>query len=88
MNSQDSTGAAQGAPVQDSPRRGLGQGAAPLGRFLPLDAILARYMLRLSVCPSVHHKPVLYRNDRTNRAGFCHGCFLLSIPRCIIGNFG
>ena len=52
MNSQDSTGAAQGAPVQDSPRRGLGQGAAPLGRFLPLDAILARYMLS-SVCLSV-----------------------------------
>jgi len=55
VNSQDSTGAAQGAPVLDSPRRGLGQAAAPLGRFLPLDAILARYMLSsvcLSVCPS------------------------------------
>jgi len=38
--------------VQDSPRRGLGQAAAPLGRFLPLDAILARYMLS-SVCLSV-----------------------------------
>jgi len=27
----------------------------------------------LSVCLSVHHKPVLYRNDWTNRAGICHG---------------
>jgi len=30
-------------------------------------------MLSLCVCLSVHHKPVLYRNDWTNWAGICHG---------------
>jgi len=38
-----------------------------LGRFLPRDAMLARYML--SSCPS-QAGIVLYRNDWTNRAGF------------------
>ena len=37
--------------------------------FLPRDAMLARYLLSSRVCPSVY-KPVLYRNDWTNRAGF------------------
>ena len=45
-----------------------------VGTFLPRDAMLAQYLLsscvRLSVRPSVCHKPVLYRNDWTNRAGF------------------
>ena len=31
------------------------------------DALLARCMLSSSVRPSVRHKPVIYRNDRTNR---------------------
>ena len=30
----------------------------------------------LSSCPSVRYKPVLYRNDWMNRAGFCNGSFL------------
>jgi len=49
---------------------------------LPRDAMLARYIYiccrRVSVC----HKPVLYRNDWTNRASFWHGGFLPSIPHC------
>jgi len=32
--------------------------------------------VRLSVCLSVCHKPVLYRNDETDRADFWHGNFL------------
>jgi len=40
------------------------------------------------VCPSVHHKPVLYRKDWTNRAGFPHACFLSPIPHCVIRKFG
>jgi len=31
--------------------------------------MLARH-IAVVVCPSVRHEPVLYRNDRTNRAGF------------------
>ena len=31
--------------------------------FLPRDAMLARYVLCLSVRPSVYHKPVMYQND-------------------------
>jgi len=31
-----------------------------------------RLFVSLSVRPSVRHKPVLYRNDYTNRAGFGH----------------
>jgi len=61
--------------------------------FLQRDAALARYMcchrvsdrpsdgVRTSVCPSVRHKPVVYRNDWTNRAGFWHGGFLPPIVR-------
>ena len=45
--------------------------------FLPRDAMLARYLL--SSYLSVHHKPVFYRNDWTNRAGFSHGGFLSPI---------
>jgi len=37
---------------------------------------------------SVCHKPVLYRNDRTNRAGFWHEGFLLPIPHTVLREFG
>jgi len=40
------------------------------------------------VRPSVCHKPVLYRNDWTNRAGFRHGSFFPSIPHCVIWKYG
>ena len=49
--------------------------------FLRRDAKLPR---RLSVC----HKPVLYRNDWTNRAGFWHGGFLPRTPHCVLRKFG
>ena len=42
----------------------------------------------MSVCPSVCHKPVLYRKDRTTRAGFWHGGFRPLIPHCVIRKFG
>ena len=49
------------------------------GVFLQLDAMLARCCPHASVCPSVRqsvcHKPVLHRNDWTNRAGFWYGGF-------------
>ena len=47
-------------------------------QFLLHDAMLAWYMLSSCLCvgPSVCHKPVLYRNDWTDRAGFWHGCFI------------
>jgi len=45
--------------------------------FLPRASMLARYMLSSCVRPSVRHKPVLYLNDWTNRAGLWHGGFLL-----------
>ena len=47
--------------------------------FLPRDA-----KRRLSVC----HKPVLYRKDWTNRAGFWHGGFLPRTPHCVLRKFG
>ena len=37
--------------------------------------------VRLSVCLSVCHKPILYRNDRTNRAG------LSPILHCVLTKF-
>jgi len=37
--------------------------------------------VRTSVFPSVRHKPVVYQNDWTNRAGFWHGGFLPPIVR-------
>ena len=40
----------------------------------------------LCVRPSVRHKPVLYRNDWTNRAGFWQEGFLS--PHCVIRKFG
>jgi len=43
---------------------------------------------RVSVCPSVCHKPVLYGNDWTNRAFFWRGGFLPPIPHCIVRNLG
>jgi len=55
-----------------------------LGRFLPRDAMLARYML--SSCPS-QAGIVLYRNDWTNRAGF-FAWMLLPIPHCVVRKFG
>jgi len=54
--------------------------------------MLTRYILSscvcLSVCPSVRHKPVLYRNHHTNRAGFWHDGFHPHVPDCVIRNFG
>ena len=60
-------------------------------RLLPRDAILALYMLSSvfvcpSVCPSVRHKPVLYRNDWTNRAGFFE--IEAYISHCVIRKCG
>jgi len=48
----------------------------------------AIYML--SVCLSVCHKPVLYPNDCTNRAGFWRGRggFLPPAPHCVIRKSG
>ena len=47
--------------------------------FLPRDAKLAPWPLRLSVC----HKVEFYKNNRMNPAGFGHGSFLPQI-RCVI----
>jgi len=44
--------------------------------------------VRPSVCLSVRHKPVLYRNDWTNRADFWHGGFFLPTPDCLIRKIG
>ena len=41
----------------------------------------------LSVCLSIRHKLVMYRNDWTNRFGFWHGGFLPAIPHCVLRNF-
>jgi len=41
----------------------------------------------LSVRPSVCHKPVLYRNDWTNRVVFWHGGFHPLISHCVIRKF-
>ena len=62
--------------------------AAHVKAFLPRDAMLARYLLS----SYVRHKPVLYRNDWTNRAAFRHGDFLPPTPHCVgylqkLGNF-
>jgi len=43
---------------------------------LPRDAVLARYMLLSFVCPSIRYKPIWYRDDYTDRAGFRRGRFL------------
>ena len=59
---------------------------------LPRDAIVCGIccrrvsilFVRLSAC----HKPVLYRNDWTNRAGFWHRGLLPHIPRCVIRKYG
>ena len=45
--------------------------------LLPHDAMLTRNLLSSRVRPS---KPVLFRNDWTNQAGFCHVGFLPPIP--------
>jgi len=46
------------------------------------------YAVVLCVCVSVHYKPVLYRNDWTDRAGFWHGGCLPSFLHCALGKFG
>jgi len=45
-------------------------------------AVVVCLSVWLSVRSSVRHKPVLYRNDWTNQAGFWYGGFLPSIPHC------
>ena len=42
----------------------------------------------LSVCPSVRHKSVFYRNGSTNRAGFWHVSFLTPVLHCVKRKFG
>jgi len=51
---------------------------------LPRDAMLAWYLLSSYVRLSVCYKPVLYRNNRTNRAGFWHGGFLSLILHSVV----
>jgi len=63
--------------------------------FLAVKVLLPRAVYAVVVCPSVRlsvrlsvcHKPVLYRNDWTNRAGFWHGGFLPPVPLCVIRKF-
>jgi len=42
----------------------------------------------MSVCSSVYHKPVVYQNDWTNRAGFWHGSFIPPLPHCAVRKYG
>jgi len=57
---------------------GLSRGLSASRLFLPRDAVPAQYNCcrcgfvrqSISVRLSVRHKPVLYRNEWTNRAGF------------------
>jgi len=51
-------------------------------------AVVVSLSVWLSVRSSVRHKPVLYRNDWTNRAGFWYGGFLPPIPHCALKTFG
>jgi len=51
-------------------------------------AVVVCLSVWLSVRSSVRHKPVLYRNDWTNRAGFWYGGFLPPIPHCVLKTFG
>jgi len=44
---------------------------------------LAQHSLSSCVHLSVHHKPALYQNDWTNRAGVWHWRFLLPITHCL-----
>ena len=50
-------------------------------RLAALGAITVRCRV------SVSHKPVLCRNDWTNRAGIWHGCFLPPRPHCVVRKF-
>ena len=52
------------------------------------DATLARYLLSSCVRLSVHHSPVLCRNNWTNRAGFGHGSFPPPVHNVVIRKFG
>ena len=56
--------------------------------FIARRYMLARYTLSLCVRLSVCHKPVLYRNDWTNRAGFRHGGFLPPVSHCVVRKCG
>ena len=44
------------------------------------------------LCPTIYllvrHKPVLCRNDWTNRADFWFGGFFLPVPHCVVRKFG
>ena len=51
------------------------------------SVVYASSCVCLSIHPSVCHKPVFYRNDWTNRAGFWHGGFLPPIPHCVVRKF-
>ena len=42
----------------------------------------------VSVCPSVRHKSVFYRNGWTNWAGFWHVSFLPPVLHCVKSKFG
>ena len=51
-----------------------------LGRqFLPPDAVLARYVPCLRLCPSVSQKSEFYWNGWTNQSGFWHRRFVSPI---------
>jgi len=53
---------------------------------IPLNPRTSGYDLDLR--RSVRHKSVIYRNSRTNRAGFLHGSFIRPILHCFIRKFG
>jgi len=48
----------------------------------------ARMVFAVVMCPSIHHKPVLYRNNWTDRADFWNGAFHLAILHCVVRKFG
>ena len=43
---------------------------------------------RVTVCLSVRHTPVLYRNECTGRADFLHTSFPRTMLRCVLGKLG
>jgi len=58
------------------------------GQFVFTARRYASAVYAVVVCPSVlfvRHKPVLYRNHWTNRAGFWHGSFFPLIPHRVKG---
>ena len=54
--------------------------------FLPRDAVLPRHLLSC-VRLSVRQKPVMYRNDCTETAGFWRGGFFPPVTRCVVRKF-